>query len=70
MLEQADGRLIGIEVKASNTIQQNDFRGLKTLAGLVNDQFKYGLVFYTGARLLPFGDGNNLYFAVPLSILL
>ncbi|MBC8440370.1 MAG: ATP-binding protein [Deltaproteobacteria bacterium] len=69
VLEQADGRLIGIEVKASDTIRQNDFKGLKKLAELTMNQFKYGLVFYTGSRLMPFGDGCNLYFAVPLSIL-
>jgi len=69
VLEQADGRLIAIEVKASNTIRQNDFKGLKKFAGLIKDQFKFGLVFYTGDRFLPFGDGNNLYFAVPMSIL-
>ena len=69
VLEQADGRLIAIEVKASNTIRQNDFKGLKKFAGLIKDQFKFGLVFYTGDKFLPFGDGNNLYFAAPMSIL-
>ena len=69
VLEQSDGRLIGIEVKASNTVQQNDFKGLRKFEGLTKDQFKYGLVFYTGERFLPFGDDDNLYFAVPLSIL-
>lgn len=69
VLEQEDNRLIGIEVKASSTIRNNDFKGLKKFAGLVGDQFKYGLVFYTGSRLLPFSDENKPYFAVPLSIL-
>ncbi len=69
VLEQSDGRLIGIEVKASNSIRQNDFKGLKKFGGLIKDQFKYGLVFYTGSRFLPFRDSENLYFAVPLSIL-
>ncbi|MEA3548962.1 MAG: ATP-binding protein [Thermodesulfobacteriota bacterium] len=69
VLEQEDNRLIGIEVKASSTIRQNDFKGLKKFAELTGDQFKYGLVFYTGSRLLPFRDGKNPYFAVPLSML-
>ena len=69
VLEQEDNRLIGIEVKASSTIRNNDFKGLKKFAELVGDQFKYGLVFYTGSRLLPFSDGNKPYFAVPLSVL-
>lgn len=69
VLEQEDNLLIGIEVKASSTIRNNDFKGLKKFAELVGDQFKYGLVFYTGSRLLPFSDGNKPYFAVPLSVL-
>ncbi len=69
VLEQEDHRLIGVEVKASSTIRNNDFKGLKKFAELVGDQFQYGLVFYTGSRLLPFSDGNKPYYAVPLSML-
>ena len=69
VLEQLDGRLIGIEVKASDSVRQSDFKGLRKFEGLTRDQFKFGLVFYTGARLLPFGGGDHPYFAVPLSIL-
>ena len=68
ILEQDDGRLIGIEVKASSTIRESDFKGLKKFAELVGDRLKYGLVFYTGSRLLPFGSGGKPYFAVPLSM--
>ncbi|MCF6290958.1 MAG: ATP-binding protein [Desulfobacterales bacterium] len=69
VLEQEDNRLIGVEVKASSTIRSNDFKGLRKFAEVVRDQFKCGLVFYTGSRLLPFGDGGKPCFAVPLSIL-
>lgn len=69
VLEQDNGYLIGIEVKASSTIREGDFKGLKQLAELAGDQFKYGLVFYTGSRFLPFSSGGKQYFAVPLSIL-
>jgi len=69
VLEQSDGRLVGIEVKASSTIRESDFKGLKKLSELVVDRLKYGLVFYTGSRLLPFSSGEKLYYAVPLSIL-
>ncbi len=44
-------------------------KGLKKFSELVGDQFKYGLVFYTGSRLLPFSDGNKPFYAVPLSML-
>lgn len=69
ILEQADGRLIGIEVKASSTIRENDFKGLNKFAELVGDHLKYGLIFYTGSRLLPFSSGATPYYAVPLSLL-
>lgn len=69
ILEQSDGRLIGIEVKASSTIRENDFNGLKKFTELVGDQLKYGLVFYTGTRLLPFTSWGKPYYAVPLSLL-
>jgi predicted AAA+ superfamily ATPase len=69
ILEQADGYLIGIEVKASNTVRDNDFKGLRKFAELVGKRFKYGLVFYTGARLLPFSNDLIPYYAIPLSVL-
>ncbi len=69
VLEQEDHRLIGIEVKASNTVRDTDFKGLKKFAEITGEQFKLGIVFYTGARLLSFGDESNRYFAVPLSLL-
>jgi len=69
VLEQDNGHLVGIEVKASSTIRENDFNGLKQLAELTGEQFKYGLVFYTGSRFLPFGNQGKQYFAVPLSLL-
>ena len=69
ILEQADGLMIGIEVKASNTVRESDFKGLRKLAELVGERLKYGLVFYTGSRLLPFSSGEKPYYAIPLSVL-
>ncbi|RKZ43337.1 MAG: ATP-binding protein [Gammaproteobacteria bacterium] len=69
ILEQADGYLIGIEVKASNTVRESDFKGLRQFAEWVGERFKYGLVFYTGSRLLPFSCGPVPYYAIPLSVL-
>ena len=68
VLEQSDGRIIGIEVKASSTIREQDFKGLNKLGELVGEQFKYGIIFYTGARFLPFASSGRSYFAVPLSL--
>ena len=59
VLEEDGGSVIGIEVKASSTIRELDFKGLERFANLTGDQFKYGVVFYTGSRFLPFGiDGR------------
>ncbi len=69
VLERADGRLIGIEVKASSTVRKSDFKGLEKFSELVGDRLKYGFVFYTGSRLLPFGGTNKQYYALPLSML-
>lgn len=69
ILEQADGLIIGIEVKASNSVQESDFKGLRKFAELVGERLKYGLIFYTGSRLLPFNNGKKLYYAIPLSLL-
>jgi len=34
ILEQTDGQLIGIEVKASSTVRESDFKGLNKFAEL------------------------------------
>ena len=69
VLEQEDNRLIAIEVKGASTIRSCDFNGLQKFAEIVGDQLKFGLVFYTGSRLLPFGGDDKPYYAVPLSLL-
>jgi len=68
VLELSDSRIVGIEVKASSTIREQDFKGLNKLGELVGEQFKYGIIFYTGSRLLPFSSDKKLYFAIPLSL--
>jgi predicted AAA+ superfamily ATPase len=68
VLELSDSRIVGIEVKASSTIREQDFKCLNKLGELVGEQFKYGIIFYTGSRLLPFVSDKKLYFAIPLSL--
>lgn len=55
VLEAADGRIVGIEVKAAETVMASDFSGLKHLQRRVPKRFHQGLVLYTGAKVLPFG---------------
>ncbi len=56
VLEAADGRVVGIEVKAGATVRTEDLAGLRHLADRVGSRFVAGYVLYTGAQTLPFGD--------------
>ncbi|NOX88423.1 MAG: DUF4143 domain-containing protein [Calditrichaeota bacterium] len=64
ILESRDGKLTGIEVKFSESVQNKDFEGLRELSKLTGKRFKSGYVLYTGNRVVPFGE--NL-FTLPLS---
>lgn len=66
VVEDGTGALVGIEVKASATVNSTDFKGLRKLANACGDDFKLGLVLYDGERAAPFGDR---LFAAPLSSL-
>ncbi|MGH7870400.1 MAG: ATP-binding protein, partial [Candidatus Dormibacteraceae bacterium] len=55
VLEAADGRIAGIEVKAGATVRRRDFTGLQRLAEVTGDRFQAGLVLYTGRQTLSFG---------------
>jgi len=57
ILEGADGRLAGIEVKASTTVRGEDFRHLATVREQIGEErFVRGVVLYTGSERLPFGE--------------
>ena len=66
VIESPLRRLIGIEVKASATVNAGDFMGLKKLQSLAGDSFTSGLVLYGGHQALSFGKG---LWAVPLAAL-
>jgi uncharacterized protein len=66
VLEANDGRIVGIEVKASSSVNEADFRGLSHLEHRAGDQFHLGVVLYTGDRVLPFGPRLR---AVPVDAL-
>lgn len=69
VLERADGRIVGVEVKASATVRREDFKGLAALAELAGGCFERGLVFYGGERVLPFRVGERQFQAVPMGFL-
>jgi predicted AAA+ superfamily ATPase len=55
VLENRQGKVVGIEVKAASTVGQDDFSGLRHLAQRLGDDFVVGLVLYTGQQTLSFG---------------
>lgn len=63
---ESHGKLAGIEVKASSTVTNEDFKGLHKLQHAVQQRFASGVVLYDGEAAVSFG--NNLY-AVPISTL-
>jgi predicted AAA+ superfamily ATPase len=54
ILEDRAGNIVGIEVKAAETITGSDFKGLKTLAEAAGDRFTRGLVLYRGDQTVAF----------------
>ncbi len=66
VLESSDGRLVGVEIKAANTVRAEDFTGLRHLAAHAEARFHQGVVFYTGKDAMPFGERMT---AVPIDAL-
>lgn len=66
ILENPDGSLAAIEVKASATAAASDFAALQALRDRLRKRFLAGVVLYQGEQSLPFGDR---LWAVPLPAL-
>lgn len=66
VIQNRNGQLIGIEVKASATVNNSDFSGLRKLAEAHEADFVMGLVLHDHDKVVPFGE--NLY-AAPISTL-
>lgn len=65
ILEDRQGRITGVEVKASATVDGKDFKGLRHLQDTEPGLFQRGIVLYAGREAVPFGDQ---LWAVPLSM--
>jgi predicted AAA+ superfamily ATPase len=63
VLEDARGKVVGIEVKSGTRLGEQDFKGLRLLAEMAGKHFQRGIVLYTGSEAIPFGP--NLY-ALPI----
>lgn len=67
VLEATNGRVVGIEIKASGTVQEKDFRGLRALQEAVGKKlFHRGIILHPGKEIVAFD--RNLH-AVPVSAL-
>ena len=66
VIEDGLGRIVGVEVKASATVSEGDFAGLRRLAAATRDSFAFGLVLYDHEHAVPFGERMA---AAPLSAL-
>lgn len=64
VIERNDGALIGVEVKAGATVNEQDFKGMHKLAAASGGDFKLGVVVYDGDKTLRFGES---FFAAPIS---
>lgn len=65
VLENRRKELVGIEVKAATTVTSKDFNGLRHLRETTPEQFKRGLLLYTGEQVVPF---DQQLLAVPIGI--
>ena len=66
VVENPEGGIIGIEVKAAATAGAADFKGLRKLADACGKEFRLGVVLHDGEQVIPFGERM---FAAPVSCL-
>lgn len=66
VLERGVSELAGIEVKASATVTEADFRGLRKLQAAAGERFVAGIILYDGESSVSFGHS---LFAVPIRAL-
>ncbi|WP_175956333.1 ATP-binding protein [Schaalia sp. Marseille-Q2122] len=66
VLENRAREIVAIEVKSQATLGAKHFTGLKKLREIAGHRFKAGIVLYTGAEIMPFGEG---LWAMPINML-
>ena len=64
VIEAQSGELAAVEVKASASIRESDWRVMRKLRDDRPHLFKAGVVLYTGRQTIPLGDR---IWAVPIS---
>ena len=66
ILQNPQREIVGLEVKATSSINNSHFKALTTLRDKAGSRFKNGIVLYTGTKALPFGER---LWALPISTL-
>ncbi len=66
ILEGPGGDLVALEIKSSQTILSDDFKGLRKFQEIAGSKFLQGILLYTGEKVIPFGEKLT---AVPISAL-
>ena len=66
VIEDTRGRIVGIGIKASASVSNSDFSGLRILAEASGERFVSGMVLYDHQMVIPFGERLS---AVPISAL-
>jgi len=66
VMEDASGRLVGVEVKAGSGVSNLDFKGLRAFADICKEKFHRGVLLHTGDEVVPFGPKQH---AVPIESL-
>ena len=67
IIENEDGDILGIEVKAGSVVNSDSFKHLNWFKENMAKKQKFiGIVFYTGETIIPFGKG---LWAVPIDVM-
>jgi uncharacterized protein len=66
ILQDRQGRVVGVEVKASIQVQASDFKGLRHLRELIGPEFHRGIVIHPGERSMSF---DPQLASVPIGVL-
>ncbi len=66
VLENRDGQIIGIEIKAKSIIKKSDLKPMIELANHSKSRFLRGFVFYSGKEILPYFMDNYEIYLFPI----
>ena len=66
ILEDGRGKVVAIEIKASETVGTEDFRHFGAMEEAMGNRFHRGIILYAGSHKLPFGERR---WALPISSL-